>query len=458
MTRWALRLGVTAIVLSQVSVGNTVEPPKKMPLKTEAMIMLPAANQQGALRVTVGEARLVKLAEQATAIVLGNPDIASVQVRSGTLFLLLGMKPGRTTLFALGEDDRLIYSADLTVAQDLRAVQDALRRAVPDGRIQVTTIDNALLLTGSVQSSDDAIVAGRIAAQFTGDSNRVINRLQMTGPNQVQLRVRIAEVKRSALRTLGINWDVVARTTANSAIAIVTGNSNRLAMLPPSTGRDVVGSVMATGNARGINFNTVIDMLEQQGLATVLAQPSLSAVSGQQATFLAGGEIPVPVPVSSSAASFVALHYKSYGVSLSFTPTILAGGRISMRVNPEVSSLDPSTAVQYNGFNVPGIATRRADTSIELGSGESFVIAGLLSDTNSRDIIKVPGIGELPILGALFRSERFQRDETELLIVVTPFLAMPSVNAVPLPTDAYPGGTFAAPPMRSPSGPGFGTR
>lgn len=428
------------------------------PPKPGATVLQAPANRQSALRVMVGEARLIRLTDPATAVVLGNSDIANVQVRSANVFMLLGTKPGRTTLFALGDDDKVLYSAEVTVAHDIRAVNETLRRAIPSGTIQVTATDSGLLLTGSVASADDALTASRVAGQFVGDPTKVINRLQMTGPNQVQLRVRIAEVKRSALRTLGFNWDTILRATTSTTIGIVSGNTGRLGALPPATGKDVAASGFITGNSGKLSFSSVIDMLESQGLATVLAQPSLSAVSGQSATFLAGGEIPVPVPMTSSATSQVALQYKTYGVSLSFTPTILAGHRISMRVNPEVSSLDPATAVTYNGFNVPGIATRRADTSIELGSGESFVIAGLLNDSNSRDISKVPAVGDLPVLGALFRSERFQREETELLIVVTPFLANASGQPVALPTDAYPGGTLAIPTPSLPNGPGFTTR
>ena len=459
-----------AAVLLACPPAFAADPPKPDPAKpVSAATPAPAVAKPGAgmvqvnsgqhssIRMTIGEARLIKLSEPASAIVLGNPDLASIQVRSGTTFLLLALKAGRTTLFALGEDERMLHSAEVVVVQDSRAMSEALRQAVPDGKFQISATEGGVVLTGTVQSADDALTAGRIVAQFAGDPAKVINRVRMTGPNQVQLRVRIAEVKRTALRAIGLNWESLLRTSPNSTIGIVTGASSRLGAALPTTGKEVFGALAANVTGRTLNFSSVLDLLEQQGLATVLAQPSLSAVSGQSATFLAGGEIPIPVPISSSTTSQVALQYKTYGVSLSFTPTILSGRRISMRVNPEVSSLDPATAVTYNGYNVPGIATRRADTSIELGSGESFIIAGLLSDSNSRTINKVPGAGDIPVLGALFRSENYQRDETELLIVVTPFLATASDNAIPLPTDNYPGGTLAA-PTRPVTGPGLGTK
>lgn len=443
---------VTVLVCTAlVSFSHAAEPPKPTPGVQQA-----PAGRQASLRISIGDARLIRLPEPAVTIVIANPDIVSVQLRSSTSYLLLGLKAGRTTMFVLGEDDKVLQTSEIVVLHDTRSMSEALRQAVPNGKFNVVAMENGLLLTGTVESADDALTAGRVLGQFAGDPAKVINRVQMVGPNQVQLRVRIAEVKRSALRAIGLNWDAIVHTSKSSQIGIVTGNSARLNYIPPAPNKDVFESVVASVSGRTLSFTSVLDLLEQQGLATVLAQPSLSAVSGQSATFLAGGEIPVPVPLTSNSGSQVALQYKAYGVSLSFTPTILAGRRISMRVNPEVSSLDAATSVTYNGYNVPGIATRRADTSIELGSGESFIIAGLLSSTNSRDTSKLPGIGDLPVLGQLFRSERFQRDETELLIVVTPFLASASDAAVPLPTDSL-GGT-QPPPAQGPRGPGFGTK
>lgn len=387
------------------------------------------------IRISVNEARIVRFATPVQTVVIGNPDIASIDVRSTTTILLVGHKAGRTTLLGLGEDDQLIQTSEITVAHDTPSMMESLRAALPRSSITLRSTETGIIMTGSVADTEESGLAQRIVGQFIGDPARVINRLLFTAPDQVQLRVRIAEVQRTALKDLGLNWESVG-LFGRSTIAGTVGNSARLGSVPPASTSQALSSLAARFPGSPLSFTGVLDILESNGLATILAQPSLTALSGQTASFLAGGEIPVPVPVSSSTTSQIGLQWKQYGVHLTFTPTILPGGRIGLKVSPEVSSLDPANGVQYNGFNVPAIATRRAETSVELGSGDSFVIAGLLSEENARTLAQLPGIANVPVIGDLTRSTKFQRKETELLIVVTPFLAGATTGAMPLPTDA----------------------
>eukprot|EP01037_Dinobryon_pediforme_P010840 gene10840-10920_t len=388
------------------------------------------------LRLSVNEARIVRFATPIQTVVVGNPEIASIDIRSTTTMLIVGKKAGRTTLLGLGEDDVVIQTSDITVSHDTPSMLDSLRAALPQNTIALKSTETGIIMTGSVADTEESALATRIVAQFIGEPTRVINRLRFTAPDQVQLRVRIAEVQRTALRDLGINWQALGLLGPNTLSAAV-GSTTRAGTVPPASTSSTFGSLAARFPGNPLSFTGVLDILESKGLATVLAQPSLTAMSGQSASFLAGGEIPVPVPISSSTTSQIGLQWKEYGVRLSFTPTILPGGRIGLKVNPEVSSLDPANGVQYNGYTVPAIATRRAETSVELGSGDSFVIAGLLSEENARTLSQLPGIGNVPVLGDLTRSTKFQRRETELLIVVTPFLAGATTGAVPLPTDAF---------------------
>ncbi|MEM9682481.1 MAG: type II and III secretion system protein family protein, partial [Pseudomonadota bacterium] len=251
---------------------------------------------------------------------------------------------------------------------------------------------------------------------------------------QVNIRVKIAEVSRSINKRIGFNWEVIGQATSNWALGFAVGSDivrEGAAFIFPD---DNIDRVVSSFGNDDVSVDTVIDLLDDEGLITTLAEPNLTAMSGETASFLAGGEFPIPIAQSDGVTT---IQFRNFGIGLSFTPTILGQNRINLKVRPEVSQLSSAGAIQANGFNIPSLTTRRADTTVELGSGQSFAIAGLLENTTNQSLSDVPGIKEIPVLGALFRSDAFTRDESELMIVVTPYIVRPVSGRLPLPTDNF---------------------
>ena len=323
-----------------------------------------------------------------------------------------------------------------------------LALAMPEAKISVATMGtNTVLLTGTVAAPEDAAEAQTLVEAFVGEESNVISRLRMATPLQVNLQVRFAEVSRSLVRTLGAN---LATVDSTGGFQFGVTNGSQPSVLVPGAPLGVgvtrpgassipgagIGSTLGfAGQLLGLDIGAALDLAETQGLVTTLSQPNLTALSGETAQFLAGGEFPIPL---AQGLGTTTIEYKNYGVSLAYTPTVLANGRISIRVRPEVSELSTQGAVNLNGFQVPALITRRAETTVELGSGQSFMIAGLLSTNAQNSIEKAPGLGDVPILGNLFRSTSFRRGETELVIVVTPYLVKPiDGSRIALPTDGY---------------------
>jgi len=391
------------------------------------------------LTVQVNQGQLVRIDKPVNSVFVANSEIADVAVKSPQLIYVFAKKPGTTTLYAVGEGDEILASITLTVSHNLSRLDQALAEMVPGGSISAQSIPGAIVLSGSVGSPSEAEDARRLAAHFIGANEEVINRLQVTSPNQVNLRVRIAEMDKSTLRNLGINWNAVFNN-GDIAVGMLTGFPTALSnVLLGSTGAGGTGGA-PTVSSGNFDLTATLDLLAEEGLVTVLAEPNLTALSGQTANFLAGGEFPFPVAQSSSGAGTVpviTVEFKPFGVSLAFTPTVLSGNRISMRVRPEVSAIDNTNTVTAGGIVVPGLTTRRAETTVELASGQSFAIAGLVQSNQSVTADKVPGLGDVPILGELFKSDKFRRNQTDLVILATPYLVQPIANpaAPALPTD-----------------------
>jgi len=379
------------------------------------------------IAVALNEGQLVQLDSPAASVFIANPEIADISVRSTRLVYVFGKKPGRTTLFALDKHDNLIASSEITVEHDLQRLRESIATLLPNSGIQVMSIDGAIVLTGTVAQARDAEDARRLANRFIGEGEEVINQIAVTAPNQVNLRVRIAEVSREDIKKFGFNWD-----------ALFNGDNFLLGL---ATFNPTVGSTsLLTGSYTNSDFNVqgVLDALADDNLVTILAEPNLTALSGQTASFLAGGEFPIPINQDNNGG--ITVEFRSFGVGLSFTPTIISGNRINMNVRPEVTQLSDVGAVTFGQVQVPALTTRRAETTVELASGQSFAIAGLLQNNSQEAIKKTPGLGDVPILGALFKSERFQRKETELVIIVTPYIVKPiSETDIPLPTDPFTG-------------------
>ena len=438
------------------------------------------------IALSMGRGQLITLPETMKDVFVADDKVADVQVKSAREFYVFAKGGGTTTIYASDAAGRTIWSANLRVGANLDSVDHMIALAMPEAHITVTTLGtNTVLLTGAVANPEDAAEATRLVQAFMGKEANVITRLRAATPCQVNLQVRIAEVSRTLMRTLGSN--IAAQGGTNGLIGVARGRAAGTITSPlpigVSTGgstaglpvldasaayglptgslslpfNPATGKFIAPGNAGpayamaenlanttaiglaghlfGLNVLNTLDVGEQIGLVTTLAQPNLTAISGETAEFLAGGDFPIPNPGGLGSTS---IEYKKFGVSLSYTPTVLADGRISMRVRPEVSELSANGSVKINGYSIPSLTVRRTETTVELGSGQSFVIAGLMSNSASHTIEKLPGAGDVPIIGALFRSTSFQQGETELVIVVTPYLVRPVNDAdISLPTDGY---------------------
>jgi pilus assembly protein CpaC len=384
----------------------------------------------------VGKGTLIRLSRPASTVFVASPDIADVQIKSPELIYVSAKAPGQTVIYAVDGGDTVLLNAPVRVDFDLSELRQSLNRLVPRNDVSVTQVDSSLVLSGAVANAGQAEKARVLAAAVAGSvkGGQVINRLSVETPNQVNLQVRIAEVDRNILKQIGVDWSklgtgvnfVTTNTSATQTLlsgTIPATNFLTAGVFPPVAGNEVAA---------------VVEALATEGFLTVLAEPNLTAVSGQTASFLAGGEYPVPVPQSGTgSAAVITIQYQTYGVQLAFTPTIIDANHLNLKVRPEVSELSTQGEINFNGFVVPALTVRRAETTLDLASGQSFALAGLLQHTTEQDVSKVPWLGDIPILGALFRSNKFQNNETELVIIVTPYLVRPSVTALASPTDGF---------------------
>src|SRR3954447_2787632 len=387
------------------------------------------------LTLSKGTGSLVRLSEPMSDVFVANDTIADVQVRSSTQLYVFGKGAGETTIYATTKGGRVVYAATVRVGNNLSSVGEMLHLAMPDANVQVTPMNNLVLLTGTVANPDDVAEAQRLTQAYVGDGTQVITRLRSATPLQVMLKVRIAEVNRSLLKSMGVNL-LSKDTTGGFLFGIGRGNPGTITNGQATFNIASSGTTLAAaGHLLGLDLLSTLDLAATDGVASVLAEPNLTALSGETASFLAGGEYPIPVSQGNNA---VTIEYKQYGVGLAFTPIVLSDGRISMRVRPEVSQLDGANAVTLPGnIRVPALITRRAETTVELGSGQSFMIAGLLQNSGNNSVDKTPVLGDLPILGALFRSTKFQRAETELVVIVTPYLVRPVSTQMATPIDGF---------------------
>lgn len=388
------------------------------------------------LEVEIDKGDVVHLSRPAASVFIANPEIADVQVLSPTLVYVFGRGLGETQLFAVDEDDQVLANRRVLVSHNLSGLSRAIEGSLPGRRIQVVSVEGGLLLSGEVESAAEAAQAARLAARFLpGEAGEVINELSVTGATQVNLRVRVAEVSRSVSKEFGINWESMAQFGNFGAALGVGRDFINDATGALQRGPGGVHNLALSYTSDNLDLNTMIDALASEGLISVLAEPNLTAKSGETASFLAGGEFPIPL---SNEDGELTVEFKEFGVSLAFTPILVGDGRISLRVRPEVSQLSSAGAVRTGTLEIPAISTRRAETTVELGSGESFAIAGLLRNDVNSGISKYPFLGDVPVLGALFRSSSFQADESELVIIVTPYLVRPTdARRIAAPTDGF---------------------
>jgi pilus assembly protein CpaC len=387
---------------------------------------------EGGLNIGVGKGTLVRLPRPMSDVFVANQKVADVQVRSDRLLYVFGVGAGETSIYATDNAGRVVYSATIRVAQNIDQIRNMLSMAMPDAAIKVTSMNGMTLLSGTVASPDEVEEATRLVKAFVGENTTIVNKLKTATPAQVSLHVKFAEVSRTLLKELGVNLQAIDTGASGISFALSRGRDFIDEETGTITNRTDVSNIFGRGNLLGLDIAGMIDALEQDGLVSLLAEPNLTALSGETASFLAGGEFPIAVTDGDGG---VAIEFKQFGVGIAFTPTVLDGGRISLRVRPEVSELSEAGAIRLNNISIPALSTRRAETSVELGSGQSFMIAGLLRNRTGNTVDKTPLLGDLPVIGALFRSDKFQRDESELVIVVTPYLVKPVNTRIALPTD-----------------------
>lgn len=387
------------------------------------------------LKVGLNKSVVIELTEDVRDVLVSNPAIADAVVRNARRVYVLGVAAGQANVFLFGSGGRQLASFDLSVEPDTGDLQRTIRRVLPDSSIRAEAVNGSIVLRGSAATPIDAKRAADIAAKFVGgEQEKVVNMITVAGKEQVNLRVTIAEVQRSVIKQLGVDLNA-AGAAGNIAFSALTQNPFSLTGAPLSS---TAGTLGYTNGSTSVN--STFRALEQDGLIRTLSEPNLTAISGENASFLVGGEFPVPVGQSDGEIS---IEFKQFGVSLDFVPVVLSEGNISLHVKTEVSELSNtgSLTLAGSGLTIPALRVRRADTTVELPSGGSLVLAGLIKDDIRQSLDGVPGLMQLPVLGALFKSREYQRAQTELVVFVTPYI----VNPVAASKLTRPDKNFAVP-------------
>jgi pilus assembly protein CpaC len=412
------------------------------------LVTLQGENALRRVTMGVGKSMIVELPAEAGEIFVGNPAIANAVVRSARKIYIIGQSAGQTTIYAMDRQGRRIATLELSIGRDIGQLQNILQTALPHSRISARTVNESIILTGEVDSPGDMQTAVDIAKGFaeSGKSGGaggaasppglVVNAIAIKGRDQVMIKVTIAEIQRNISKQLGVS----SSTLAGNWGSFTQSNPYSVNGGPMTTG--VLNTVTKFGGPSMLT--QTLQAFERSGVARTLAEPTVTAISGESAHFTVGGEVPISGGMTCSGGSAAsscsaAINYKTYGVTLNFTPVVLASGRISLRIATEVAEIDPATSANINGETVPGFRTRRHDTTVELPTGGSIATAGLIQSMSTQAINGTPGAMNLPILGALFRSRDYQRQETELMIVVTPYIA----RSVPASALARPDDNFA---------------
>ena len=444
LNRWPLgrthgiRPSLTRVLAVLIASSLLCGPLAYPPALAEVAYNLDNPNNIRQLVISVNKSQVVRLDRAFGDLLVGNAEIADVVPLTTTSFYVLGKQIGATRISIVSSDKMLLGVVDVDVSYDINGLKARLNEGIPGNQIRVTSVNGKVLLTGSVPDSVALATAVAVAGQFAPDA--VINSLSVRASQQVLLEVRFLEAARSAAADLGVNWRAFSKTPGNFSgttglIAPATptlatpGVPSSIAALAPEIMSTSVpfGSFVANViNDGHFNADIVIQALEERGLVRRLAQPNLIALSGDTASFLAGGEFPFPAVQSGQFSNAITVEFKQFGVSLGFTPTVLADGQINLKIAPEVSDLDPANNVLVNGTLVPSLIVRRAQTTIELRDGQSFAIAGLLQATNLKNRSELPWLGRVPVLGTLFASSHFQKNETDLVVIVTPHLVKPA--------------------------------
>jgi pilus assembly protein CpaC len=396
------------------------------------VIKLSPDNRVGRMQIVMGMSETIKVNMPFSEIVVGDPETADVNPLTDKSLYILGRKLGLTNIALFDADKQLVGVIDVEVTQDLAGLRRALAQSLPNSRIKVRNANGRIILEGQVMSGPAAERAMALARDFAGE-DKVTNSLAIATNQQVNLEVRFVEVNRTAGKELGFNWNASAGDHALYSGTAVATNGVPLPGLGALSNSLPFGTILANVLGGGVNPDLVINALEEKRLARRLAEPNLTALSGEEAMFHAGGEFPIPVGQEDGK---VTIEFKEFGVKLRFTPVVLDDGLINLKIAPEVSEIDSANSIRLtqNGVLIPALSVRKASTSVELRSGQSLAIAGLLQTVNQKTASQVPWLGNVPVLGTLFRSSAFQKKESDLVIIVTPRLARPVGNRQQLQT------------------------
>ncbi|MFC7054022.1 type II and III secretion system protein family protein [Hansschlegelia quercus] len=388
------------------------------------------ASGDSSISLGIGKSYVVSLPRDAKEVFVADPAIANAVVRSARKAYLIGAAPGQTDVKFIDSEGREIASYEVSVSRDVGSIRSSIGRSINGGNVRVEGVGDGVVVTGSVKSAQEAQTAIDIAGGYMADPKKVVNALRIEGQDQVMLKVKIVEMQREVLKQLGVDYaanglDVLGTKVIGATLFpfSATGTTPSDIVRPILQGETgtVANPVIGAVNSKG-TFGAQIQALERNGVARTLAEPTLTAISGENAKFLVGGEFPIITGVDADTRT-ATVSFKQFGVGLNFTPVVLSGGRISLRLSTEVSEIDNNSSVTLSGTTIPGLKTRRADSTVEIPSGGSLVMAGLIQQQTKRAVNGLPGLMNLPVLGQLFRSNDYQRNETELAIFVTPYIA-----------------------------------
>src|SRR3954453_14166791 len=380
-------------------------------------VELSAGRMSAVVKISIGKSESVRSDGAISEVIVSDPDIADAIPLSDRSLSILGKKIGNARVSMYGEGKRLIGVYDVEVSYDTSRLGSELAQRFPHARFRTSSVNGRIMLAGTAPDAVTVDKAMAIAKQFGAD---VINAVRVNAPQQVMLEVRFVEASRTASRDLGVNWQVVQQklqNTGSNGVALATG------IVGTASGATPFASFLGSMLGNGVQADVLVKALEERGIVRRLAEPTLIALSGDTASFLAGGEFPIPV---ASNLGQVSVEFKKYGVGLAFTPTVLGDGLINLKIEPEVSQIDPTTTVNIGAISIPALIVRRANTTVELRDGQSFAIAGLLQANSSTNQKHLPWLADVPVLGALARSAAYQKSETDLVIIVTPRLVRPA--------------------------------
>lgn len=439
---------VPAKSATMLALGVALATGTAMPVQAQvASLTTSNVNHAGQFDVPLNKSQVLTVDRAFSKAMVGNQEIADILPMTNRSLYVLGKKVGTTSLTLYDSRNMLIAVVDVAVGPDVVTLKRQLSELIPGEQIGARISNDAVVLTGTVSSASAVDRAVQIAKTYAGGDEKVVNMLSVGASQQVMLEVRFSEVNRQAAKQIGLNHSFNGNKTAGSigslaSESIVPTNNGGTPTIALDGLSDAFGVGTWAYKIGSLNLFSALDMLERKGLVKTLAEPTLVALSGETASFLAGGEFPIPVVQSGGGGggaggnNGITVEFKPFGVSLGFTPTVLSDGIINLVVEPEVSSIDPSASVSINGLVVPGLLTRRAKTVVELRDGQSFAIAGLLRNDFQDTVRQLPVLGSIPLIGALFRSTGFQKQQTELVMIVTPRLVKPMrAEDVSLPTD-----------------------